>query len=312
MDDELIFFYKLASKFSLLDSILIGCHADKGIIPHECCEYDVISVYDDNMKSPQNLVSEKELNELQNKKRVYEVLIMSANEFMINPNINYSKFVRIPGQVLKYNIVNHFLDKCDKYNKSFNSVLKANIIENIFDITNLVRLLAREFVDERYISFQLKMLSLKTLKTFIHFYLKSEHRPSHLKYQINSVKQNVNLKTREHVDLLLEYMGTNRANISSYTRSEKSLKFLLRNEDFRKNRILFNKLDFFKRKSMYVDGILLINSFILDKIHNEQFIKKYNKLLNHIVDIQTKEKITMLKEVNLLLEINKNLIQSNY
>jgi hypothetical protein len=122
------------------------------------------------------------------------------------------------------------------------------------------------------------------------------------------VKQSENLKTRENMDMLLEYMGTNRANISSYTRSEKSLRFLTRNEDIRKNRILFNKLEFFKNKSMYVDGILLINSFILDKIRNEQFIKKYNKLLNHLIDIQTKEKITMLKEVNSLLEINKKLI----
>ncbi len=43
-------------------------------------------------------------------------------------------------------------------------------------------------------------------------------------------------------------------------------------------------------------------------MYDNQFIKKYNKLINHITDIQTKEKITMLKEVNLLLEINKNLI----
>ena len=43
-------------------------------------------------------------------------------------------------------------------------------------------------------------------------------------------------------------------------------------------------------------------------MYDNQFIEKYNKLLNHITDIQTKEKITMLKEVNLLLDINKNLI----
>ena len=59
---------------------------------------------------------------------------------------------------------------------------------------------------------------------------------------------------------------------------------------------------------MYVDGVLLISNFILDRVYDNQFIQKYNKLLNHITDIQTKEKITMLKEVNLLLEINKNLI----
>ena len=34
-------FYLLGSKSPELDSILIGCHADNGIIPHECCEYDL-------------------------------------------------------------------------------------------------------------------------------------------------------------------------------------------------------------------------------------------------------------------------------
>jgi hypothetical protein len=117
------------------------------------------------------------------------------------------------------------------------------------------------------------------------------------------------LKTREHIDLLLEYIGTDRANISTLTRSEKSLRFLIRGEDMSSNSILLDKLDFFKKRSMYVDGVLLISNFILDRtFDNDQLIKKYNKLLNLITDIQIKEKITMLKEVNLLLEINKNLI----
>ena len=102
--------------------------------------------------------------------------------------------------------------------------MKTNIIKNICEITNLHNLLSREIVDERFISFQLKMISLKTLKIFIQFYLNSEDRPSHLKYQINLVKQNENLKTREHVDLLLEYIGTNRANISIFDQKRKIIK----------------------------------------------------------------------------------------
>ena len=301
-------FYLLGSKFPELDSILIGCHADNGIIPHECCEYDLISLYDNNTQFHHDLASKQKSNMFYNNNRVYEVLILSVQEFIKNPNINYSKFVRFPGQALKSNIVDYFIEKCDNYHKSFNFKMKTNIIKNICEITNLHNLLSREIVDERFISFQLKMVSLKTLKILIQFYLNSEDRPSHLKYQINLVKQNENLKTREQVDLLLEYIGTNRANISSLTRSEKSLRFLIRCEDISKNSILFNKLDFFKQKSMYVDGVLLISNFILDRVHDNQFIQKYNKLLNHITDIQTKEKITMLKEVNLLLEINKNLI----
>ncbi len=307
MDNEHIF-YLLESKFPELDSILIGCHADNGIIPHECCEYDLISLYDNNILFHQDLASKQESDVICNNNRVYEVLILSVQEFIKNPNINYTKFVQFPGQALKSNIVNYFIEKRDRYHKSFNFTMKTNIIKNICEITNLHNLLSREIVDERFISFQLKMISLKTLKIFIQFYLNTEDRPSHLKYQINLVKQNENLKTREHVDLLLEYIGTNRANISSLTRSEKSLRFLIRFEDISKNSILLNKLDFFKQKSMYVDGVLLISNFILDRIYDNQFIQKYNKLLNHITDIQTKEKITMLKEVNLLLEINKNLI----
>ncbi len=307
MDNEHIF-YLLGSKFPEFDSILIGCHADNGIIPHECCEYDLISLYDNNTLFHQDLASRQESNVLHSNNKVYEVLILSVQEFIKNPNINYTNFVQFPGQALKSNIVNHFIEKCDRYHKSFNFTLKTNIIKNICEITNLHNLLSRESVDERFISFQLKMISLKTLKIFIQFYLNSEVRPSHLKYQINLVKQNENLKTREHIDLLLEYIGTNRANISSLTRSIKSLRFLIRCEDTSKNSLLFNKIDFFKQKSMYVDGVLLISNFILDRVYDNQFIQKYNKLLNHITDIQTKEKITMLKEVNLLLEINKNLI----
>jgi len=307
MDNEHIP-YLLESKFPELDFILIGCHADNGIIPHECCEYDLISLHDNNTLFHQDLASKQESDVICNNNRVYEILILSVQDFIKNPNINYSKFVQFPGQALKSNIVNYFIQKRDRYHKSFSFRMKTNIIKNICEITNLHNLLSREIVDERFISFQLKMISLKTLKNFIQFYLNTEGRPSHLKYQINLVKQNENLKTREHVDLLLEYIGTNRANISTLTRSEKSLRFLIRFEEISKNSILLNKLDFFKQKSMYVDGVLLISNFILDRIYDNQFIQKYNKLLNHITDIQTKEKITMLKEVNLLLEINKNLI----
>ena len=307
MDNEHIF-YLLGSKFPEMDSILIGCHADNGIIPHECCEYDLISLYDNNIPIRQDLASKQGSNVFCYDNRVYEFLILSLQEFIKNPNINYTDFVQFPSQALKSNIVNYFIEKCDRYHKSFNFIVRTNIIKNICEITNLHNLLSREIVDEKFISFQLKMISLKTLKIFIQFYLSSEDRPSHLKYQVNLVKQNENLKTREHVDLLLEYIGTNRANISSLTRSEKSLKFLIRYEDISKNTILFNKLDFFKQKSMYVDGVLLISNFILNMAYDNQFIQKYNNLLNHITDIQNKEKITMLKELNLLLEINKNLI----
>jgi len=311
MDDEHLF-YLLGSKFPQLDFILIGCHTDDGIIPHECCEYDLISLHHKNALFHQDLAYKQKFNVFRNHDRVYEVLILSIQEFMKNPKIKYTNFVQIPSQALKSNIINYFSDKCDIFQKSFNLTLKTNIIRNIFEITNLYNLLIREIVDEKFSSFQLKMISLKTLKLIIQLYLHSEPRPSHLKHQINLVTQYENIKIREHVDLLLEYIGTNRANISTLSRSERSLRFLMRHGDKLKDNIFLNKLDFFKEKSMYVDGILLIGNFILDNGYGDQFIQKYNKLLNLITDIQTKEKITMLKEVNLLLEINKNLIYSNY
>ena len=308
MDKEHIS-YLLGSKFPGLDSILIGCHADNGIVPHECCEYDIITLHDKNMPLHQDLVHKKGPILVRNNESIYEISILSVQEFIENSNINYAKFVQFPSQILRSNIVNHFVDKCNKYHKSFNFNLKTNTIRNICEITNLHNLLSSEIVDEKFISFQLKMISLKTLKIIIQYHLNSEDRPSHLKYQINLVKQNENLKTREHIDLLLEYIGTDRANISTLTRSEKSLRFLIRGENMSSNSILLDKLDFFKKRSMYVDGVLLISNFILDRtFDNDQLIKKYNKLLNLITDIQIKEKITMLKEVNLLLEINKNLI----
>ena len=311
MDNEYISCL-LGSKFPDLDFILIGCHVDSGIIPHKCCEYDLVSLHHDKSLFHRDLAYKQDSNVFLNHDRVYEVLILSIQEFMKNPKIKYTNFVLFPSQTLKSTIVNYFTEKCDRFQKSFNLTLKTIIIRNIFEITNLHNLLIREVVDEKFISFQLKMISLKTLKLFIQLYLHSEARPSHLKHQINLVMQNESLKIRQHVDLLLEYIGTNRANISTLSRSEKSLRFLIRHEDKLKNSIFLNKLDFFKQNSMYVDGILLIGNFILDKGYGCQFIQKYNKLLNLISDIQTKEKITMLKEANLLLEINKNLIYSNY
>ena len=55
-------FYLLGSKFPELDSILIGCHADNGIIPHECCEYDLISLYDNNTQFHHDLASKQKSN----------------------------------------------------------------------------------------------------------------------------------------------------------------------------------------------------------------------------------------------------------
>ena len=72
-----------------------------------------------NTQFHHDLASKQESNVICNNNRVYEVLILSVQEFIKNPNINYTKFVQFPSQALKSNIVNYFIEKCDRYHKSF-------------------------------------------------------------------------------------------------------------------------------------------------------------------------------------------------
>ena len=73
-----------------------------------------------------------------------------------------------------------------------------------------------------------------------------------------------------------------------------------------------NKLQYFKKKSMYVDANLLIHSFLKNENFNINYIRDYNKLLNYILDIPNKETIIILKELNYLFNIINNFIKNSY
>lgn len=299
----------LISTFPQSDSILIGCQIDGQIVPHECCEYDIISIYDKEQLDLYGNILKNDYKVVKEGKNTYEVLILSIQDFQRNPKIHYTDFIHFPGGILKKSAINYFQKKSEDNPRDLTFLLKKSIINNIYEITNLIDLLSRGKTDNDLISFYLKRISFNTLKNFINFYIKKSHRPSHLKFQINQIKENQDLKTKEKVDALLEFIGIERSNISTITRSEKSLKFLVRNYREKNDlKIMFDKLDFFKKKSMYVDGNLFIHNYIHSQSYDWEFIRNYNNLLNYIADIETKEKITMLKEANLLLEFNKKLL----
>lgn len=288
------------------DSILVGCRADGDINVHECCEYNIISI-DDSYSSKQNL---SYCNELSNGKEnaVFQVRKLSPTELHENQSIQFSNFVYYPGRFLKRIESNHFNQKNQIFRRSFRFRLRKEVFGNVCDLTYLVDSLSKESVDEGSISFKLKMICLKTLRNYINLYLSKEHRPSHLKYQINSVIQNESLKVREGIDSILETIGMHRANISTLVRSEKSLELLMRNDQSQTKMLFVNKLNFFKKKSMNVDGMLLIYNYLVDNFQEIEQAASYKQLLRRTADIDIKSKITLEKEMKLLLKINKQLV----
>ncbi|MDQ2685717.1 MAG: hypothetical protein M3Y25_07735 [Thermoproteota archaeon] len=304
MDDQVICF--LQKNLPQSDSILVGCRADEDINVHECCEYNIISI-DDSYSSKQNLTY---CNEFSNGKQntVFQVRKLSPSELHENQCIQFSNFIYYPGLFLKRIESNHFNQKNQIYRKSFTFRLRKEVFGNVCDLTYLIDSLSKDSVDEGLISFKLKMICLKTLRNYINLYLSKEHRPSHLKYQINSVIQNESLKVRGTIDSILETIGMHRANISTLVRSEKSLELIMRNDQSQTKKLFLNKLNFFKKKSMNVDGMLLIYNYLVDNFQEIEQVVSYKQLLRRTADIDIKSKITLEKEINLLLKINKQLI----
>ncbi len=163
------------------------------------------------------------------------------------------------------------------------------------------------------------MMSFNVLELFIQLFHKDYPRPTHLKYQANQIKEN-NPRIKESMDIVLDYLQLERSNISTITRSEKSLFFLLNHtkhldhhmQIHKVSEMLSSKLNHFKSKSMYVDANLLIHGFIRRQNMDANYIENYNRLLNQILDIQIKEKTTLLKEFETLFNINKSLIKNVY
>lgn len=291
-----------------LDSILLGCRADANVKEHECCEYNLIAI-NDSQSSPHRLryFSETSFSNKSNKK-IFFVRILSTGELIKNSLIGYSDFRYYPGQFLKNKESDPFQLKNREYKRSFKSKLISEVLNNIYDLSFLSNTLSRNRANENTISFELKLISLRTLRNYIHMYLNKEHRPSHLKYQINSVIQNESIAIRERVDSILEIIGTHRFNISVLNRSENSLKFLLGNIPSPTKKLILDKIQFLREKSMYVDGMLLIYNYILDNHMSPEQKLSYPQLLRRTTDIDKKEKTTLIKEINFLINSNKALI----
>jgi len=298
----------LEKNFPQSDSILLGCRADADINVHECCEFNIIVINDSQLSSQRirffSIPSDKKGYD----NKTFLVRVLSSKEIHRNSFIRYSDFVYYPGKFFKTSDSSLFRDINEKYRSSFGFGQKTEILGNIFDLTCMLNSLSKDSIAEKSISFEIKMMSLRTLRNYIHIYLDKEHRPSHLKYQINSVIQNESMKVRERIDLILETIGTHRFNISALNRSETSLKVLLGNIHSPTKKLVLEKIQFLKEKSMYVDGMLLIYNYILDNFHTIEHKLSYQQLLSRTIDIDNKEKLTLIKQINFLIELNKILI----
>lgn len=290
------------------DSILLGCRADEDVDKHECCEYNIISLNDSQSSSQRLRYYSYPSGNNESNKKIFLVRVLPIDELNKNSLIKYSDFVYFPSQFFKSNESNIFIEKNQQYRRSFRFNLKTEILNNLYDLTCLSNTLSKSQVNEKTLSFDLKMMSLRTLRIYIHNYLNKEHRPTHLKYQTNSVIQNESMAIRERIDLILETIGTHRFNISALNRSEISLKFLLGNVHSPTKKLIMDKVHFLREKSMYVDAMLVIYNYILDNFQSHQQKRSYQQLLMRTTNIDNKEKITLIKEINLLKNFNKILI----
>jgi hypothetical protein len=302
MEDLINFLHQ---QFPHSEGILVGCKIDH-TTSYECCEYDIILVEDgpsfDSKKNHQ-------LIKFNSKK--LEVRYFNYEQFSANKNNNFLNFEMLNKNTGLRAKMNDIFTKRKNYNiKNLPIEIRKRAISNALKYNNVFKLLEREDVDTNLILFNLKMLNIDIIELFIKYSLIENPRPSHLKYQIKYLKQH-DFKIKEQVDVLLDYLHIERANISSITRSEKALFFLLGN-NHPQIKLLLEKLDYLKTKSKYVDAYLLIHSIIKNQNFDTMYIKNYNKILNYVIDTQNEDKNKLFKECKMLFEINKSFIKNFY
>lgn len=290
------------------DCILIGCRADDDVNVHECCEYNIIALDHSHNSSQAPLYFDDHEKNLREYKRTFQIRVLTASDFHNNIFIRYSDFVYLPGKFLRNTEFDHFKEKYKNLRRNLRFEIRRELFDNIYSLTFLLNYLSKGIMDEKAISFELKMISLRTLRNYIHFYLSKEHRPSHLKSQINSVIQSESIKVRERIDSILESIGMQNANISALNRSENSLKLLMGNTLSPTKKLLLEKVEFLKKKSMYVDAVFLIYNYILDNFQRQEQKASYPQLLRRATDIDNKEKMSLKKQIELIIEYNKLLI----
>jgi hypothetical protein len=307
--DDIIDFLKLS--YPADESILIGCRAEF-CNSYECCEYNII-VLESNKNENCSISKKKKFDFFQISDIKLKICFCNKDNFIYNKAIDFQTYINLTNSALKNNSDNFFKKKSEYSKKNFKILTKRKLLQFALDCTNINKLILKDYSPQSLSSYYVNMMSFTVLELLIQLFLNKNSSPSHLKYQINTIKE-INPKIKEQADIISEYLALDRSNVSTITRSEKSMSFLLNHNKYHKLEIEFfiNKLQYFKKKSMYVDANLLIHSFLKKENFNINYIKNYNKLLNYILDIPNKETIIILKELKYLFNIINKFIKNSY
>ncbi|MER5174169.1 MAG: hypothetical protein ABJB76_02490 [Candidatus Nitrosocosmicus sp.] len=294
------------------ESILVGCRVGT-CNSYECCEYDIIVLESKKNENNNNGIKQNKYNLFKFYDKNLEVFFCNKENLMHNKEITFQNYINLKSSVFKSTSEDYFKKKKYYNQKNFKILTKRKLLQFALDCTQINKLILNDTFDQNLSSFYLKMMSFNVLELLIQLFHNETPSPSHLKYQMNTIKEN-NPKIKEHVDIVSEYLELDRSNVSTITRSEKSLFFLLKHNrcNHMEIKLFGNKLSFFKTKSMYVDGNLLIHSYVKKQNFDLNYIRNYNRLLNYILDIQNKERMKLLKELDILFNIIKHFIKNNY
>jgi len=308
--NDIIDFLKLS--YPRAECILIGCWAEVDVESYDCCEYDII-VLESNKENTIDYKN-KRYQLIQFHKKKLEILCYKKENFILNQNILFQDYINLTKSFFANNLYSYFEKKKSFVRANLKILCKRKLLQLALFTTQINKqVLDKDKFNQNLSLFNLRMISIEVLELMIQLFGNKIPSPSHLKYQINLVKD-LNPKLKENIDLVLDLIEIDRSNISTITRSEKSLFFFMKNikSNHMQLELLTAKLNFFKSKSMYVDGNLLIHSFIKNHYFNNDNVQNYNKLLNYILDIPNKDEIKLIKELELLFNIIKNLFRNSY
>ncbi len=307
--DDVIDFLKLSYPDG--EGILIGCRAES-CNSYECCEYDII-VFESKKNEYDDAIKKNKYNFFQVQKKKLKVFLFDKENFIHNKEIHLQKYIILTNSIFKRNLVNFFEKKKNYDQKNFKILTKRKLLQFTLDWTTIHKQILNDSSSQNLSLYYLNMLSFNILELFVQLFSNKIPSPSHLKYQINTIKE-INPKIKEQIDTLSGYLELDRSNVSTITRSEKSLISLFNNNTCHnlEIEIFYSKLRYFKTKSMYVDANLLIHSFLKKQNFDINYIRNYNKLLNYILDIQSKDTILVLKELDLLFNVVKNFVKNSY
>ncbi|HEX5519638.1 MAG TPA: hypothetical protein VFX18_04290 [Candidatus Nitrosocosmicus sp.] len=299
----------LKHSYPKYESILIGCRIGK-YVSYDCCEYNIIVLRSNDNNKTVN--KEKSLVSHFNKKKLV-ISFIDTEKFIKSCDSVFLNYVSLTNVFFKNNQENYF-EKKIRYNQiNLKLFVKRKLFALALENIQINKEISIGTIDQYLSSFYTKMLSFEMLELMIQLYLNEMPSPSHLKYQINAIRES-NIKNKEDADILLDILDIDQSNISSVERSMRSLIFLLKVGKISSLNLelLSTKLDYFKKKSMYVDANLLIHSFIKNQYFEKSYIKNYVKILKYILNIKNKDKIFISKELESIFDIIKNWIENSY